>query len=118
MEVGPRIARLLRKRSTQPERILWGLLRSRRFEGYKFRRQHPEGDHVLDFYCPEARLNVELDGFMHGHPTRRQADAQRDGFLSKRGIRVLRFSNRDLLYNRQMVLENIWQAIQERKREV
>jgi very-short-patch-repair endonuclease len=113
MEGRIRIARQLRKRLTKPERILWRLLRDRRFEGYKFRRQHPEGSHILDFYCPEARLNIELDGFMHGLPLRRQADASRDAWLQQQGIRVLRFANRDLLRHRQMVLENIWQVLQE-----
>jgi very-short-patch-repair endonuclease len=113
MEVGVRIARLLRKRSTRSEQILWRLLRNRRFEGYKFRRQHPEGPHILDFYCPEARLDIELDGHQHGQPLGRRVDACRDTWLQERGIRVLRFSNRDLLCKRQMVLENIWQTLQE-----
>lgn len=55
-------ARLLRKRATQPERILWRHLRNRNFAGYKFRRQHPFDDYVLDFYCPSAKLAVELNG--------------------------------------------------------
>ncbi|PYK32499.1 MAG: hypothetical protein DME58_05645 [Verrucomicrobia bacterium] len=55
-------ARLLRKKSTEPERVLWRHLRNRNFAGYKFRRQHPFDDYVLDFYCPSAKLGIELDG--------------------------------------------------------
>ena len=55
-------ARLLRKKATEPERILWRHLRNRNFVGYKFRRQHPFEDYILDFYCPSAKLAIELDG--------------------------------------------------------
>src|SRR5215469_6914062 len=60
-------ARLLRKKATEPERILWRHLRNRNFAGYKFRRQHPFDDYVLDFYCPSAKLAVELDGGGHNY---------------------------------------------------
>jgi very-short-patch-repair endonuclease len=58
-------ARLLRKKATEPERILWRHLRNRNFAGHKFRRQHPFDDYVLDFYCPSAKLAIELDGGGH-----------------------------------------------------
>jgi very-short-patch-repair endonuclease len=58
-------ARLLRKKATEPERILWRRLRNRKFAGYKFRRQHPFDDYILDFYCPRAKLAIELDGGGH-----------------------------------------------------
>src|ERR1700704_5521681 len=69
-------ARQLRKKQTWAEKALWRLLRDRRFSGYKFRRQHPFGDYFLDFYCAEAKLVLETDGFMHGHPERQKHDAQ------------------------------------------
>jgi len=69
------IARTLRKRDTWAERLLWKWLRDRRFSSYKFRRQHPFGPHILDFFCIEARLDIELDGFRHGYPTQRRLDA-------------------------------------------
>jgi very-short-patch-repair endonuclease len=62
------LARALRQRSTWAEKKLWAILRDRRFSAYKFRRQHELGGHYLDFYCAEARYNLELDGRQHGFP--------------------------------------------------
>jgi len=61
-------ARRLRREQTKEEKHLWHALRAGRFAGFKFRRQHPIGQYTLDFYCPLARLSVELDGFGHGLP--------------------------------------------------
>jgi len=108
------IARTLRKRDTWAERLLWGWLRDRRFSSYKFRRQHPFGPHILDFFCLEARLNIELDGFMHGYPTQRKLDAQRDTWLEARGIKVLRFWNSHLRGEKQAIRDTIWRTLQER----
>ena len=63
-------ARQLRRDQTDEEKELWRALRSHRFAGFKFRRQHPAGIYILDFYCAAARLDVELDGFQHGLPSR------------------------------------------------
>src|SRR6266851_10473167 len=68
------LARALRKKRTWAEKLVWRWLRDRRFAGYKFRRQHPTGKYSLDFFCEEARLSIELDGFQHGHPARRAYD--------------------------------------------
>jgi len=92
-----RIARTLRKRDTWAEKLLWRWLRDRRFAAYKFRRQHPFGPHFLDFFCIEALLDIELDGFQHGFPERQKADAQRDIWLEANGVKVLRFGNRTLV---------------------
>jgi very-short-patch-repair endonuclease len=73
-----------------PEVLLWNGLRGRRLGGLLFRRQHPVGPYVLDFYCPSARLAVEVDGGAHDHPDQVRRDAARDEFLVARGIRVLR----------------------------
>ncbi|HZL42250.1 MAG TPA: DUF559 domain-containing protein [Verrucomicrobiae bacterium] len=75
-------ARALRKRATWAEKRLWRLLRSRRLAGYKFRRQHPDSRHILDFYCIEAKLVVELDGIGHGLPSRMEMDKKRDAALA------------------------------------
>src|SRR5882762_4074280 len=91
-----RIARTLRKRDTWAEKLLWSWLRDRRFSAYKFRRQHPYAPYVLDFFCIEAMLNIELDGGQHGFPEQRLQDAHRDAQLEARGIKVLRFWNRRL----------------------
>jgi very-short-patch-repair endonuclease len=83
-------ARRLRRESTQTETLLWEQLRHRRLEGLKFRRQHPVGRFVLDFYCAEARLAVEIDGPIHSVPMRQAADLERQNLLEERGITFLR----------------------------
>ncbi|MBA4150799.1 MAG: DUF559 domain-containing protein [Verrucomicrobia bacterium] len=112
MQFSP-IARTLRKRSTWAEKTLWRWLRGRRFSGYKFRRQHKVENHILDFYCPEARLNIELDGGGHGHPEQQLQDSQRDAFLVAKGIRVMRIWNHRLLKEPEWVKAAIWQALQD-----
>ena len=108
------IARKLRKADTWAERLIWSWLRDHRFSAYKFRRQHPLGAHILDFYCGEAKLNIELDGSQHGHPEHLQADAERDAWLAEHGIKVLRFWNARLRREKEVVRDAIWQALQER----
>lgn len=108
------IARLLRKQSTWAERLLWKWLRQRRFSVYKFRRQHPFGPYILDFFCPEAMVDIELDGSQHGAPENRQNNADRDAWLQKRGIKVLRFWNGRLRREKQVIRDTIWQVLQER----
>ena len=100
-------ARTLRRDSTDPERILWGALRSRRLNGIKFRRQFPFHQFVLDFYCDESRLGVELDGGQHAEPENEARDAERTAFLASYGVKVLRFWNRDVRENLAGVLETI-----------
>ena len=85
--------RSLRRHATPAERRLWSVLRSRRLDGLKFRRQHSLGPYVLDFYCHEARLAVELDGSIHSEPSRAAYDADRTRWLERQGVRVVRFSN-------------------------
>ena len=68
----------------------------------------------MDFFCPEAKLNIELDGAQHGHPEHAHADAKRDGWLEERGIKVLRYWNGRLRREKQVVRDAIWQALQER----
>lgn len=83
-------ARSLRKRSTAWERLLWKQLRAHKI-GYHFRRQHPFGPYVLDFYCNESKLCIELDGDAHAlHASR---DSERDRYLEEFGILTLRLSN-------------------------
>jgi len=108
------IARTLRKRDTWAEKLLWSWLRDRRFSTYKFRRQHPFGSHILDFFCPEAHLDIELDGSQHGYPDRQKLDAERDAWLEDRGIRVLRFWNSRLRREKQYIRDIIWRNLQER----
>jgi very-short-patch-repair endonuclease len=107
-------ARSLRKRDTWAECLLWKWLRDRRFSDYKFRRQHPFEGHVLDFFCPEAWLNIELDGNGHGYPEQQAEDIARDADLATRGIKVLRFWNSKLRRQKDYVRGTIWRALQQR----
>lgn len=88
-------ARHLRQRMTRAETVLWQRLRGRRLAGLKFRRQHPLGGYILDFYCAASKLAVEVDGAVHAQ--RVEADVARDADLTARGVRVLRVSNEDVL---------------------
>ncbi len=81
------IARTLRKHDTWAEKLVWSWLRDRRFSSYKFRRQHLFGPHILDFFCLEAHLDIELDGFRHGYPIQQKTDASRDAWLEACGIK-------------------------------
>ncbi len=83
-------ARQMRKEPTRSESLLWSALRNRRLASRKFRRQHPVGRFILDFYCQEERLAVEVDGPVH--ETKRQADGERQQILESMGIRFLRLS--------------------------
>ncbi len=90
-------ARTLRRALTLPEILLWQALRRRQLDGMLFRRQHPIGRYVLDFYCPAHRLAVEVDGAAHDLPARAASDIARDTWLDGQGIRVLRFPAREVL---------------------
>ena len=107
-------ARTLRQQRTWAEKLLWRWLRDRRFSAYKFRRQHPVGPYVLDFFCEAARLSIELDGFQHGQPDQQTHDAERTTYLATLGIKELRFWNSRLRREQQVLRDAILQALQER----
>lgn len=87
-------ARSLRRRMTPPEARLWIQLRRKAVEGWRFRRQHPIGPYVLDFYCDAAALAVEVDGQTHWLGDQPGRDRERDAWLALRGIRTLRLPAR------------------------
>ena len=89
----------LRKNTTDAERELWSILRNRQMVGLKFFRQYSIGPYILDFYCPERRLAVEVDGGQHADSHGQEHDAQRDSYLQELNIRVIRFWNNDALQN-------------------
>ena len=89
--------RALRRNSTDAESALWFHLRAKRFEGFKFRRQHSCAPYILDFYCPSRHLAVELDGGQHFDPVAAAYDERRSAYLERFGIKVLRFTN-DLVF--------------------
>jgi very-short-patch-repair endonuclease len=101
--------RRLRKNATDAERKLWSILRSRRMAGLKFFRQYGADPYVLDFYCPERRLAIEVDGGQHADVYGQQYDAHRDRYLKELNIRVIRFWNNDVLQN----IEGVGQRIKE-----
>jgi very-short-patch-repair endonuclease len=101
-------ARKLRQEQTDAEVLLWMLLRNRRLGGFKFRRQQPIDPSILDFYCDEARLAVEVDGGQHNTDKGRRRDAARTGFLAHKGIRVNRYWNHEVLGDTDAVLEAIY----------
>src|SRR3954453_11450365 len=97
--------RELRRTSTDAETLPWRLFRNRQVAGRKFRRQHVFGPYILDFYCPERRLVIEADGAQHFEPDGAAWDARRTGYLEARGLRVLRFSNVEVLNATESVIE-------------
>ena len=103
--------RELRAESTDAESLLWLLLRNRRLQGVKFRRQHQFGPFVLDFYAPEGKLAIEADGGQHFEDARRRRDEARSRYLRARGIKVLRFTDREILLETTAVLESIWSTL-------
>jgi very-short-patch-repair endonuclease len=94
-----------------PERLLWAQLNGRKLDGFKFRRQHPFDPYILDFYCPEKRLAIEVDGEAHSMGDNPQRDARRDGFMKKSGVRTLRFSAEDVFQDMDAVLRTIIGAL-------
>ena len=104
-------ARELRANATTAESSLWAKLRNRQFHGLKFRRQHQYGDYITDFYCHEAQLVIECDGLAHGANEGWHHDQTRDAYMISQGLRVLRFSNDEVLSEIEAVLNKIAQAL-------
>lgn len=104
-------ARKLRREQTKPEILLWSAIRNRRLSGFKFRRQFPVSGYVLDFYCIEKKLAIELDG--ETHEFRYEYDVERTKALNQLGIHVLRFSNEDIYKNLRGVLVDIEKFLNE-----
>lgn len=101
-------AKQLRKATTKAERILWSALSGRKCGGRKFRRQHPIEPYIVDFYCAEANLVVEIDG--ESHEGRLDDDRRRDEYLEKIGLRIMRVTNDEVLENLDGVAEVILRA--------
>ena len=108
-------AREFRRGMTPAEELLWSRLRNRGI-GFKFRRQQPIGRFIVDFYCPEERLAIELDSGAHALPREAEQDRQRDEWLAARGYRVLRFRNEEVLRRPEKVLETIGRVVRAQAR--
>jgi uroporphyrinogen-III synthase len=100
-------ARKLRQEETEAEKVLWNALRGKRLNGLKFRRQHPYENTILDFFCVEHQLVVELDGSVHDLPDQSEYDEQRTKFLNEHSLRVVRFRNEDILKSLPIILQKI-----------
>ena len=104
-------ARLLRNNMTAAEKTLWIYLQNKKFEGYKFRRQHPLHLFIVDFYCHELGLIIEVDGAYHETKEQEEADEKRTELLKFQGLTVIRFTNDEVLADIDSVLTKIKNAI-------
>ena len=107
----PKLQRRLRKNMTDAEQRLWRVLRRKQMSDFKFRRQHPFGDYIIDFVCLEVMLVIEVDGGQHN--TQKAEDTARTENLKRAGFRVLRFWNNEVLSDIESVSIVIWRALQE-----
>ena len=107
MRVQTKRVRELRREQTEAERTAWYLLRNRA-TGLKFRRQYPVGDYVVDFYCFDPRLAIELDGGTHSQPSQIRRDRVKDAFLRSIEIKVLRLANGLVLEDPEAFVHKIW----------
>jgi very-short-patch-repair endonuclease len=107
--------RELRADATDAEMLLWRRLRGRQLEDWKFRRQHPLGPFIVDFFCSRGRLAIEIDGGQHFEEEAQRYDAERSRFLERCGIEVLRFNNDQVLAETDAVLEVIASFLRARR---
>ena len=101
-------SRLLRNEMTDAERLLWLKIRGKQLKGFQVYRQKPIGQFVVDFYCPKAKLVIELDGGQHYQKPIAARDKLRDRYMERLGLKVLRFSDKEVFENLTGVLEAIW----------
>ncbi len=97
----------LRKKMTRAEIFLWARVKRKQLNGLKFRRQYGINNYTVDFYCPELKLAIEIDGGVHYHNSRIESDKQRQKDIEVLGIKVLRYTNTDVLKNIKGVLQDI-----------
>jgi very-short-patch-repair endonuclease len=97
---------------TDAEKCLWARIRMKQLKGCQFYRQKPIGDYIVDFFCPRAKLVVEVDGSQHLSNEMAEYDRMRNEYMSSLGLRVLRFNNDDVLTNIDGVVERIMEELQ------
>jgi len=108
-----RTAAILRKNMTLSEILLWKKLRDRKIFNTKFRKQHPIGIFIVDFYCHEYKLVIEVDGEVHNNEEVNEYDLGRTDMLNNFGIRVIRYTNEEIIYNIDWVITEIHKVITE-----
>ena len=99
-----------RQYSTEAERILWNHLRSKNL-WFKFNRQHIVGDYIVDFICIEKALVIEVDGGYHSEPCQKEDDETRTRYLESKGFKVIRFTNEEILFNIESVINKVYNLI-------
>ena len=104
-------ARLLRKKMTDSERVLWTRVRGKQLLGVQFYRQKPIGNYIVDFFAPKAKMVIEVDGSQHMQGDHATKDKRRDAYLASLGLRVLRFDSRQVLRETDAVVEAIFRAM-------
>ena len=104
-------ARELRKNMTDAEKRLWAKIRMRQMGGYQFYRQRAIGNYIVDFYCPKAKLVLEVDGGQHYSDEQIEIDRKRSSHLNRLGFKVMRFTNLDVLNNIDVVLDEIYRYL-------
>ncbi|MCC4292941.1 MULTISPECIES: endonuclease domain-containing protein [Brevundimonas] len=107
-------AKAFRKALTPPEFRLWQVLRRDRVGKIKFRRQHPVGPYILDFYCAAAKLAIEIDGAVHNEPKQIAHDRRRTAWLHERGVRVVRLSAVSVMTDQAAVVDFIYDVVRSR----
>ena len=107
-------ARTLRKNMTDSELKLWSRIRRKQLHGLQFYRQRPIGNYIVDFYCPQAQLVLEVDGSQHMSKRGMAGDQYRDSYLKKQGVTVLRFDNLQVLKQLDVVIDKIYWTIASR----
>ena len=108
------IARQLRTNMTESEKLLWSKLRRKQVLGLQFYRQKPIGNYIVDFYSPQVKMVIELDGGQHFKEEQIRKDDERSDFLRKQELQVLRFKNLEVLQEPERVMEIIYQMASER----
>jgi very-short-patch-repair endonuclease len=115
-----RYAKALRAKMTEPEKKLWEFLRKRPCR-QKFRRQHPFADYVLDFYCHQSRVAIEVDGDSHSLKIQKEIDVQREKILRSYGVKLIRFKNEDVIEDfesvKKCILDEICQSTHSQRNE-
>lgn len=100
--------RKLRRKMTDAENLLWSKIRGKQQKGYQFYRQKTIGNYIADFYCPKANLIIEIDGGQHYSPEGKEKDGIKDAYMANLGIKVIRFSDREVFEKFHAVIEEIW----------
>ncbi len=107
-------ARHLRRNLTDSERVLWQRLRGKQLLDVQFYSQKPIGNYIVDFYAPKAKLVIEIDGSQHFEQPHAEKDRERDEYLARLGLVVLRFNSRQALKETEAVMEVVYRAVQDR----